>query len=74
MQDLEYNEFYDKVRHAMGRMAKRSAIIEKAQQEEAPSESLTQDPQEGAFTDGLENLSARQRQINAQILAGRRKM
>lgn len=69
--DLEFNTLYDKVRHALGRMAKRSAIVEAAQQQEEAPDSLTQGPQEASFTDGLEGLSARQRQINQQILAGR---
>lgn len=69
--DLEFNTLYDKVRHALGRMAKRSAIVEQAQQQEEAPESLTHDPTEASFTDGLEGLSARQRQINQQILAGR---
>lgn len=71
MADLEYNEFYDKVRHAMGRMAKRSAIIEKAQQEEDGADPAATGEEPSTLTDGLEGLTARQRQINQQILAGR---
>lgn len=71
MRDLEYTEFYEKTRHMMGRIAKRSSIIEKAQQEEPAPDSLTQDAQAAGFTDGLEGLTPRQRQLNQVILAGR---
>ena len=74
MADLEYTEFYDKIRHQMGRIAKRSAIIEQAQQEEGAEESHAESPDAPSFTDGLEGLSPRQRTLNAQILAGRRRM
>lgn len=67
--DMEWSEHYDKIRHMFGRMAKRSAIIEKANEAEEAQQEAGEPPDESPLLDGL---SARQRLLQAQILASRR--
>lgn len=68
--DAEWNETYDRMRHTLGRISKRSAIIEKAQEQEGEAEGDPLTPSASPFDDGL---SPSQRRITQQILALRQR-
>lgn len=62
--DLEFSESYEKVRHALSRLAKRSAMLESSQEpEEEASAPLADAPSDG--------LSPQQQAWNQRILAAR---
>lgn len=67
--DLEFSELYGKVRHALGRIEKRAAIIEKSQPEGEPREDESIPLEDSP----LEGLTPRQIQLNAMIMAARRR-
>jgi exonuclease VII small subunit len=57
--DMEWSDFYDKVRHALGRITKRAAIIESAQEPDGES------PE--ASDGSLEGLSPNQKRAMQEI-------
>lgn len=70
--DMEWQEYYDKIRHAMGRISKRSAIVESANEEEGVEADASLSEETSSFDD-LIGLSPRAKQINNRILAARRR-
>lgn len=68
--DLEFTELYGKVRHALGRIEKRAAIIERDSTEGEPggAELIPADDSP------LEGLTPTQIAMNQKILAARRRM
>lgn len=68
--DLEFSELYGKVRHALGRIEKRAAIIERSQPEGDSQEAESSPLEDPSFLD----LTPAQRAANAKILAARRRM
>lgn len=68
--DLEFSELYGKVRHALGRIEKRAAIIERDSTEGESPQAESSPEADSPF----ETLSPAQRALNDKILAARRRM